>query len=142
MNGFGKLDNWLINESLRYFQHLLLFKVEAVKAFLSNHRIDVGLSIESSGVFMRIPWDEKSRSNSPVSVDSLSTLASAYFEAHVEMSRRNVTCPANKDRGSLPSGIVDGAQLPQYAETRSVFEQLVSMFWCYKAFSGEFLNFA
>jgi hypothetical protein len=95
-----------------------------VKKFLSTHRIDVGLSVESSGVFMRIPWDDKARTT--VSEDSLLTLASSYFESHVEMSRRNVTCPANKDRAALPSGIVRGAQLPQYAETRLVTITLVN----------------
>ena len=93
-----------------------------MKKFLSNHRIDVGLSVESSGVFMRVPWDDRSRAT--VSEDSLVTLASSYFEAHAEMSRRNVTCPANKDRAALPSGVVNGAQLPQYAETRWVCLQL------------------
>ena len=95
-----------------------IYQVEAVKKFLSDHRIDVGLSIESSGIFMRIPWDERTRTNVQVSEDSLVTLASAYLESHIEMSRRNVTCPANKERGALPSGIVNGAQLPQYSETR------------------------
>jgi hypothetical protein len=67
-----------------------IYQVEAVKKFLSDHRIDVGLSIESSGIFMRIPWDERTRTNVQVSEDSLVTLASAYLESHIEMSRRNV----------------------------------------------------
>jgi hypothetical protein len=58
-----------------------------VKKFLSDHRVDIGLSVESSGVFMRIPWDEKTRATVQVSEDSLDTLAAAYLDAHVEMAR-------------------------------------------------------
>lgn len=65
-------------------------QVEAVKKFLSDHRVDIGLSVESSGVFMRIPWDEKTRATVQLSEDSLDTLAAAYLDAHVEMARYNV----------------------------------------------------
>ena len=53
-----------------------------------------------------------------ISEESLVTLASAFFDTHGQMSKRNLTCPATKDRGALPSGIVHGSQLPQYSETR------------------------
>ena len=74
-----------------------------MKKFLSDHRVDIGLSMESSGVFMRIPWDEKTRATVQVSEDSLDTLAAAYLDSHVEMARYSSTSILNL---TAESGVV------------------------------------
>lgn len=56
-------------------------KVKAVKQFLKTHRVDIALSIEAGGVFMRLPYDEEgphSRKMHPSNLKNLHFLAEAF----------------------------------------------------------------
>ncbi len=67
-------------------------QVEALKKFLTDHPVEVGLSIEGGGLFMRVPWDDKSRGNFLPSL-SLDTLAKSYLNENLEMNDANMICP-------------------------------------------------
>ena len=67
-------------------------EIKAVKQFLANYNIQVGLSLEGEGVFMRMPWDERHKHDSKDD-QSLRFLAEAYFKAHPVMS--NVSAAAD-----------------------------------------------
>ena len=58
-----------------------LQKVKAVKQFLKTHRVDIALSIEAGGVFMRLPYDEEgphTRKMHPSNLKNLHFLAEAF----------------------------------------------------------------
>lgn len=97
--------------------------VGAIKTFLSTHAIDVGLSVESEGVFMRMPYDDRNRFASKAeaqSDESLHLLAQAYFKAHSLMSNETVeiACPSTDYHpNDYPVGLTYGSQLSKYKGT-------------------------
>ena len=90
-------------------------KVEAIKTFIQNFSIQVGLSIEGDGVYMRMPWDEPNGEEvmPPDFRLTLEKLASSYAGAHPRMDG-SWTCPALTDHAPYPVGVVNGAQVSKY----------------------------
>lgn len=86
-------------------------QVVAIKQFFKTHDINVALSIEGEGVFMRLPWDEESNSAQRPDIksteDNLKTLASAYSSAHPVMASNKEEC-AKKPHGIVFGSEVDG----------------------------------
>ena len=91
----------------------------AIKQFLKTHQVDLGLSVESEGIFMRLPYDDASAANknsidkrplNPNTVSSLQLLAEAFSKG-----RHVVSDDAENKRDPLcdnkPHGIVTGAEL-------------------------------
>lgn len=93
-------------------------EVSAVKTFLQNHPIDVALSIEGEGLFVRMPWDDR---HSPVQENvtetNLRTLAKSFFDAHSVMSAQSTPCQEQQDSKQYPTGLVYGSQLGKYSGT-------------------------
>ena len=81
--------------------------IEAVKTFLRNYRIDVGLSVESNGLFMRLPWDDDRKSDPPME-DSLRFLATSYYKSNNDLI--NETCSNN-----VANGLIKGSSLSKYS---------------------------
>jgi hypothetical protein len=87
--------------------------IRALKKFLSIHKIDVGLSLESEGIFMRLPWDEEQGGSSSQSDISVEFLAQTYFANHKDMSDINRE-PCTTIDGRQPNGLVHGTLLSRY----------------------------
>ena len=87
-------------------------EVRAMRRFLANYQLDAGLSIESEGKFVRIPWDDETRASYSVATkdeeDNLQVLARTLLSKQ----SNNATCK-NQPGGDAdsPKGIVRGSQL-------------------------------
>jgi len=99
-------------------------EVEAVKTFLRNFDIRVGLSIEGDGVYMRLPWDVNRRSGDntdevmpPKAKATLERLASSYASVHLRMGNDSWACPPLPDHAPYPVGVVNGALVSKYKHT-------------------------
>ena len=68
-------------------------EVAAMKVFLANYNIKIGLSLEGEGLFVRVPWDDKDShpfEDTPKDAQkSFQFLAESYYSAHDKM--QNVT---------------------------------------------------
>jgi carboxypeptidase D len=92
----GKCDLRLPRRSLGYrFEDTgqrMAPAVKAVKTFLDTHDIEAALSLESGGLFIRLPWDSKDKergSGSSKGDPALKYLGDAYLKASKRLS--NVT---------------------------------------------------
>ncbi|TRY63066.1 hypothetical protein TCAL_03885 [Tigriopus californicus] len=93
-------------------------EVKAVKTFLDTHPVDVALSIEGEGMFMRMPWDDMSPTSDrhPDIDQSLQFLAQAFFRAHPVMSNTTTLEPICSLPNS-PTGLIAGSQMGKYKGT-------------------------
>ena len=91
----------------------------AIKQFLKTHQVDLGLSVESEGIFMRLPYDDANKNSmdsdgrplNPNTVSSLQLLAEAFSKG-----RQHVSDDAENNRddplcNNKPQGIITGADL-------------------------------
>ena len=87
-------------------------EVTAVKTVIQNFNIRVGLSLESHGLFVRIPWDDKSEhmyETVPYNAEkSFMALARSYFDVNEEM-RDRIGCPVQEGADN-PIGIKSGSE--------------------------------
>lgn len=91
--------------------------VKAVKTFLSVNKIHVALSVESHGMFMRMPWDDADSGQSE-NDPSLKYLAQSYFDAHQAMhSVQHVPCEGFNNENPRPVGLMYGKNLKEYTGT-------------------------
>ena len=66
---------------------------EALKNFASRFKIDMALSLESNGVFMRTPWDESKGGEVTTDIDNvLSAMATRYIKNHPNMNNSTKMC--------------------------------------------------
>merc|ERR1719188_2809136 len=99
--------------------------VSAVKKFLTTHSIDAAMSLESEGIFVRMPPDDAeafagSGGRGDIRDESVILLAQAYFNAHPIMSDVKATTGCTPSVGHpdpYPSGLNYGSQLAGYAGT-------------------------
>ena len=95
-------------------------EVKAVKTFLASYPINAALSLESEGMFVRLPLDEAKGKKTDFKKDpSLPYLGETYLKEHLQMSNiTNIPCPTTgHDRDSYPIGLTYGSQLSQYTKT-------------------------
>ncbi len=106
---------------------------KAVRQFLRSHKVDAALSLESGGLFVRMPWDDSSRmrKNStkvrqektlisyfiqtiffPQSDSTLRFLGESFLKSHSALSNSSAAsagCP------SRPTGLAYGSDLNEYS---------------------------
>ncbi len=97
-------------------------EVTAVRTFIANHDFDAALSIESNGIFIRLPPDDEKASNSAHRQEGLSVLGNTYLRAHPIMGNLSVHAPcleAAKASGAEepPEGLTPGVLMEGYAGT-------------------------
>lgn len=91
-------------------------KVVATKHFLNTHEINIALSVEGEGLFVRLPYDDKSlqtqRPITPSAEKDLMVLASAFKDAHPAMNGSKAANPDLCD--NKPTGVLSGSQIGKY----------------------------
>ena len=89
-------------------------EVKAVKEFLATHEIQVALSIEGEGMFMRMPWDDSSHGADSKVDQGLKFLAQTYYQAHETMSNNSVSPKCSQN---AREGLLYGSDVNQYSGT-------------------------
>ena len=106
------------NTAGRSFNERSNLGAEALKRFMAGFNINMALSLEASGVFMRIPWD--SGTSTTTDLDNvLHLMAAQYSKLHSKMRNSTSSC-----HGRKVSGTQQGSLIPS------------------QPYSGSFLDFA
>lgn len=88
-------------------------KVAALKFFISSHSLNIGLTLEGEGEFIRLPYDdenEASRAMHSSTESNLNLLARAYLQGRGNESSSSTSCHKKPAVGS----IVQGSSLDKY----------------------------
>ena len=79
---------------------------EALKSFMSRFNINMALSLESGGVFVRTPWDEATNNVVTTDIDDvLAAMATKYLRNHPQMNNKTSMC------SETVNGIIHGSGL-------------------------------